>query len=70
MLLVFLSVDSAFPVFLGLPAIYSLKNNPCHVLIILSNPASIYLLQVSKGNTRTKYEIYPNLIIKSPERCQ
>ena len=33
-----------------------------------SNPAGIYLLKVNIRNTRTRFEICPKLITKTPER--
>ena len=35
-----------------------------------SNPAGIYLLKVNNKSTRTRYEIYSKLTIKTSERRQ
>ena len=39
-------------------------------LILMCNPVGIYLLKVNSGDTRTSYEIYSKLTIKTPERRQ
>ena len=33
-----------------------------------TNPAAIYLLKVSNGNTRSMYKICSKLIVKKPQR--
>ena len=39
-----------------------------HIIILIGDPANIYLFQINNRSSRKRCEIFSKLIIKTPER--